>query len=232
MSYLVPTVVESSGRGERAYDVYSRLLKERIVMLGSPIDDTVANLITAQLLHLDAEDDTKEIQLYINSPGGDMNAMFGIYDAMQYVRAPVATICSGLAASAASVILAGGAPGMRSALPNARILIHQPHGGAQGQSVDIEIQAREMVFLRQRMYEILASHTGQPIERIERDTDRDYILSAEDAVTYGLIDSVMTTRKLPAVTPARADERPMIAPPPAVPVGHAASLPRKPVSAS
>jgi ATP-dependent Clp protease protease subunit len=225
MSYLVPTVVESSSRGERAYDVYSRLLKERIVMLGSPIDDAVANLITAQLLHLDAEDDTKEIQLYVNSPGGSMNAMFAIYDTMQYVRAPVATICSGLAASAASVILAGGSPGRRSALPNARILIHQPHGGAQGQSVDIEIQAREMVFLRQRMYEILAEHTGQPIERIERDTDRDYILSAEDAVTYGLIDGVVTTRKLPVSAP----ERPMLAPPPAVPVGNAAAVERPPV---
>lgn len=227
MSYLVPTVVESSSRGERAYDVYSRLLKERIVMLGSPIDDAVANLITAQLLHLDAEDDTKEIQLYVNSPGGSMNAMFAIYDTMQYVRSPVATICSGLAASAASVILAGGTAGLRSALPNARILIHQPHGGAQGQSVDIEIQAREMVFLRQRMYEILARHTGQPLERIERDTDRDYILGAEDAVAYGLIDGVVTTRKLPVLAP-----REIPAARPVVPHGPAPTAPEmRPVRA-
>ena len=197
MSYLVPTVIESNGRGERAFDVYSRLLSERIVMLGSAIDDGVANVITAQLLHLEAADDEKEINLYINSPGGSMNAMFAIYDTMQYIKAPVATFCSGLAASAAAVILAGGAPGRRNALPNARILIHQPHGGAQGQSVDIEIQAREMAFLRRRMHEILAAHTGQPIDKIERDTDRDYILGGEEAVVYGLIDHVLTSRKLP-----------------------------------
>jgi ATP-dependent Clp protease protease subunit len=203
MSYLVPTVIEQSSRGERAYDVYSRLLKERIVMLGSPIDDAVANLITAQLLHLDAEDTDKEIQLYVNSPGGSMNAMFAIYDTMQYVRSPVATICNGLAASAGAVIVAGGAAGRRSALPNARILIHQPHGGAQGQSADIEIQAKEMVFMRERMHEILSFHSGQPIERIERDTDRDYILSAEDAVSYGLIDQVIrTSGRLTAVASA------------------------------
>jgi ATP-dependent Clp protease protease subunit len=192
MSYLVPTVVEQTSRGERAYDVYSRLLKERIVMLGSQVDDTVANLITAQLLHLDAEGD-QEIQLYVNSPGGSTTAMFAIYDTMQYVRSPIATICNGMAASAAAVIVAGGAAGRRRALPNSRILIHQPHGGAQGQSVDIEIQAKEIAFHRRRMHEILALHTGQTIERIERDTDRDYILSADDAVTYGLIDQVITT---------------------------------------
>jgi len=197
VSYLVPTVIESTGRGERAFDVYSRLLAERIILLGSPIDDNVANVITAQLLHLEALDDDKEINLYINSPGGSMNAMFAIYDTMQYIKAPVATFCSGLAASAAAVILAGGAPGRRNALPNARILIHQPHGGAQGQSVDIEIQAREMAFLRRRMHEILAHHTGQTVERIEKDTDRDYILGGEDAVAYGLIDHVLTSRKLP-----------------------------------
>ena len=202
MSYLVPTVIEQSGRGERAFDVYSRLLAERIVLLGSPIDDGVANVITAQLLHLEAADDSKEINLYINSPGGSMNAMFAIYDAMQFIRAPVATYCSGLAASAAAVILAGGGAGRRYALPNARILIHQPHGGAQGQSVDIEIQAREMAFLRRRMHEILAHHTGQTIERIEKDTDRDYILGAEDAVEYGLVDHVVASRKLPAGTSA------------------------------
>jgi ATP-dependent Clp protease protease subunit len=201
VSYLVPTVIESNGRGERAFDVYSRLLAERIVLLGAPIDDGVANVITAQLLHLEAVDDEKEISLYINSPGGSMNAMFAIYDAMQYIKAPVATFCSGLAASAAAVILAGGAPGRRNALPNARHLIHQPHGGAQGQSVDIEIQAREMAFLRRRMHEILAHHTGQSIEKIERDTDRDYILGAEEAVAYGLIDHVLTSRKVPGLPP-------------------------------
>lgn len=206
MSYLVPTVIESNGRSERAFDVYSRLLAERIILLGSPIDDNVANVITAQLLHLEAVDDDEEINLYINSPGGSMNGMFAIYDAMQYIKAPVATFCSGLAASAAAVILAGGAPGRRNALPNARILIHQPHGGAQGQSVDIEIQAREMAFLRRRMHEILAHHTGQSVARIEKDTDRDYILGGEDAVAYGLIDHVLTPRKLPlpVVPPAPA----------------------------
>jgi ATP-dependent Clp protease protease subunit len=212
MSYLVPTVIESSGRGERAFDVYSRLLAERIVLLGSPIDDGVANVITAQLLHLEAADDEREISLYINSPGGSMNAMFAIYDAMQYIRAPVATYCSGLAASAAAVVLAGGAPGRRHALPNARILIHQPHGGAQGQSVDIEIQAREMAFLRRRMHEILAHHTGQSIERIEKDTDRDYILGGDEAVAYGLIDHVVASRKLPLASPMTPEVLP-----PAVP---------------
>jgi ATP-dependent Clp protease, protease subunit len=219
-SYLVPTVIESNGRGERTFDVYSRLLAERIVLLGSPIDDGVANVITAQLLHLDAADDEKEISLYINSPGGSMNAMFAIYDAMQFIRAPVATYCSGLAASAAAVILAGGTAGSRHALPNARILIHQPHGGAQGQSVDIEIQAREMAFLRRRMHEILAHHTGQTIERIEKDTDRDYILGAEDAVAYGLVDHVVASRKLPAgIGPSTS---PMLPPPP-VPVAQPAA---------
>lgn len=208
MSYLVPTVIESNGRGERAFDVYSRLLAERIVLLGSPIDDGVANVITAQLLHLEAADDSKEISLYINSPGGSMNAMFAIYDTMQFIRAPVATYCSGLAASAAAVVLAGGAAGRRHALPNARILIHQPHGGAQGQSVDIEIQAREMAFLRRRMHEILALHTGQSVERIEKDTDRDYILGGEEAVAYGLIDAVVQSRKL---------TEPSLLPPPAMP---------------
>ena len=212
MSYLVPTVIESNGRGERAFDVYSRLLAERIVLLGSPIDDGVANVITAQLLHLEAADDEREISLYINSPGGSMNAMFAIYDAMQYIKAPVATYCSGLAASAAAVVLAGGAPGRRHALPNARILIHQPHGGAQGQSVDIEIQAREMAFLRRRMHEILAFHTGQSVERIEKDTDRDYILGGEEAVAYGLIDAVVQSRK----HPVGAAARPTL-PPPAMP---------------
>jgi ATP-dependent Clp protease protease subunit len=220
MSYLVPTVIESNGRGERAFDVYSRLLAERIVLLGSPIDDGVANVITAQLLHLDAADDDKEISLYINSPGGSMNAMFAIYDAMQFIRAPVATYCSGLAASAAAVILAGGTAGRRHALPNARVLIHQPHGGAQGQSVDIEIQAREMAFLRRRMHEILAFHTGQTIERIEKDTDRDYILGADEAVAYGLVDHVVMSRKVPVgLEPATQT----MLPPPSVPAAQPAA---------
>lgn len=204
MSYLVPTVIESTGRGERAYDLYSRLLKDRIVILGSAIDDGVANLVMAQLLHLESEDDEKEIQLYINSPGGSMNAMFAIYDTMQHVKPPVSTFCGGLAASAAAVVLAGGAPGRRFALPNARVLIHQPHGGAQGQSVDIEIQAREIAFLRERMQEILALHTGQPIDRIARDTDRDYIMSAEEARVYGIVDEVVVSRKQVQKPAARA----------------------------
>ena len=225
MSYLVPTVIESNGRGERAFDVYSRLLAERIVLLGSPIDDGVANVITAQLLHLEAADDEREISLYINSPGGSMNAMFAIYDAMQYIKAPVATYCSGLAASAAAVVLAGGAPGRRHALPNARILIHQPHGGAQGQSVDIEIQAREMAFLRRRMHEILAFHTGQSVERIEKDTDRDYILGGEEAVAYGLIDAVVQSRKHPV-----GSATPPTLPPPAMPSMPAPGITPPPVT--
>jgi ATP-dependent Clp protease protease subunit len=187
-------VIEPSPRGERAYDIYSRLLKDRIVMLSSAIDDNVASLLTAQLLHLEAEDPAKDVCLYVNSPGGSVTSMFAIYDTMQYVRPDVATVCLGMAASAAAVILAGGAPGKRAALPNARVLIHQPHGGAQGQSVDIEIQAREMAYLRRRVDEVLAAHTGQPVERIARDTDRDYILGAVDAVTYGLVDEVFTRR--------------------------------------
>lgn len=194
MSYLVPTVIESSARGERAYDIYSRLLKDRIVMLGSPVDDNVASLLTAQLLHLEAEDPTKDICLYINSPGGSATAMFAIYDTMQFVGPDVATVCLGMAASAASVILAGGAHGKRSVLPNARVLIHQPHGQHQGQSTDLEIQAREMSFIRRRMDEVLAAHTGQPVDKIHVDTERDYILGAEEAVAYGLVDTVLTRR--------------------------------------
>ncbi len=194
MSYLVPTVIEPSPRGERAYDIYSRLLKDRIVMLSSAIDDNVASLLTAQLLHLEAEDPEKDVCLYVNSPGGSVTSMFAIYDTMQYIRPDVATVCLGMAASAAAVILAGGAPGKRAALPNARVLIHQPHGGAQGQSVDIEIQAREMAYLRRRVDEVLAAHTGQTVERIARDTDRDYILGAAEAVSYGLVDEVFTRR--------------------------------------
>ena len=198
MSYLVPTVIEQSSRGERAYDLYSRLLKDRIVVLGTEVNDTSANLLSAQLLHLAAEDPDKDISMYINSPGGSVNAMFAVYDTMQLVTPDVGTVCMGLAASAASVILAGGAPGKRFILPNARVLIHQPHGGAQGQSVDIENQAREIGFLRHRMEEILAQHTGQSVERIAKDTDRDYILGADEAVAYGMVDEVLRAR--PRVT--------------------------------
>ena len=193
-SYLVPTVIETSNRGERAYDIYSRLLKDRIVILGTQVDDSQAGLLMAQLLHLESEDPDKDIWLYINSPGGSMTSMFAIYDTMQYVTPDVGTVCTGMAASAASVILAGGAPGKRFILPNARVLIHQPHGGAQGQSADIEIQAKEIVFLRQRMEQILAHHTRRPLEQVARDTDRDFIMSAEEAVAYGMVDDVLTSR--------------------------------------
>ncbi|MGH9054989.1 MAG: ATP-dependent Clp protease proteolytic subunit [Acidimicrobiales bacterium] len=195
MSYLVPTVIEQSPRGERAYDIYSRLLKDRIVVLGTEINDASANLLTAQLLHLEAEDPDKEICLYINSPGGSVTATLGIYDTMQIIAPEVATVCMGMAASGAAVLLAGGAPRKRMVLPNARVLVHQPHGGAQGQSVDIENQAREIAFLRRRVEEILAHHTGQPVERIAKDTDRDFILGAREAVAYGLADEVLSPRR-------------------------------------
>lgn len=191
---LVPTVIETSNRGERAYDIYSRLLKDRIVMLGSPVDDSVAGLLMAQLLHLESEDPDKDIWLYINSPGGSMTSMFAIYDTMQHVAPDVATVCTGMAASAASVILAGGAAGKRFVLPNARVLIHQPHGGAQGQSADIEIQAKEIVFLRERTEQILSHHTGRTVDQIHRDSDRDFIMSADEAVAYGMVDELLATR--------------------------------------
>jgi ATP-dependent Clp protease, protease subunit len=193
---LIPTVVEPSERGERAFDIYSRLLKERIVFLGSPIDDTVANVLMAQFLHLEAEDPDRDISLYINSPGGDATALFAFYDTMRYVKPDVATYCVGQAASAAAVILAAGAPGKRFALPNARVLIHQPHGGMQGQSADLEIHAREILYQRRRVEEILAEHTGQPIERISADTDRDFIMRAEEAREYGMVDEVISNRML------------------------------------
>jgi len=199
MTLLVPTVLEQSPRGERAFDIYSRLLKERIIFFTGALDENVANLLIAQLLHLEAEDPGKDIRLYINSPGGDMVALFAVYDTMQVVRADVSTVCIGQAASAAAVILAGGAPGKRFSLPNARVLIHQPHGGAQGQSADIEIQAREMVLLRERMVEALAHHTGQTEERIRTDIDRDYIVRGTDAIDYGLIDHVLEKPELRAV---------------------------------
>ena len=197
---LIPTVIETSTRGERAYDIYSRLLRERIIFLGSAIDDQVANLIVAQLLFLESEDADKAINIYINSPGGDMIGLFAIADTMRFLHAPVATTCVGQAASAAAVILAAGTPGMRAALPNARVLIHQPHGGAQGQSVDLEIQVRETVAMRELMVDMLASSTGQTRERIIADIDRDYIVRGEDAVAYGLIDDVITQRQLRPVS--------------------------------
>ena len=193
---LVPTVVEQSARGERAFDLYSRLLKERVVFLTGEIDDTVANLIVAQLLHLESEEPSKDINLYINSPGGEVNALFAIYDTMQFIGADIATTCVGQAASSAAVLLAAGAPGKRNTLPHARVLIHQPWGGVQGQSVDIEIQAREVMAQRRQMVEALARHSGQTAERIERDIDRDFILRGEDAVAYGLVDHVIESRRL------------------------------------
>ena len=188
---LIPTVIEQSPRGERAFDIWSRLLKERLVFFGTELNADVANLIIAQLLHLEAEDPGKDIRLYINSPGGDMTALFAIYDTMQVLRCDVATYCIGQAASAAAVILAGGAKGKRFALPNARVLIHQPHGGAQGQSTDLELAVKEMVLLRDRMTRALAEDTGQTVEQITQDIDRDYILRGEDAVAYGLIDHIL-----------------------------------------
>ena len=194
MSNLVPVVVEQTSRGERSFDLYSRLLAGRIVFLCTQVDDTSANLIMAQLLHLESEDPDKDISLYINSPGGSVTALLGIYDTMQYIQAEVSTICLGWAASAAAVILAAGATGKRYALPHSTVLLHQPHGGAQGQSADIEIQAREILRLRTLCNQILARHTGQPVERIARDTDRDFILDARQALEYGLVDEILAAR--------------------------------------
>ena len=189
--YLVPTVLEKSQFGERAYDIYSRLLKDRIIFLGGPIDDNVANLIMAQLLFLDSEDNKKDISIYINSPGGSVTAGMAIYDTMQYVGADVSTICIGQAASAAAVLLAAGKKGKRFALPNARVMIHQVMGGAEGQATDIEIQTREIMRIKKAINEVMARHTGKSLETIEKDTDRDYYLSAQEAKKYGLIDEVI-----------------------------------------
>ena len=194
INQYIPIVIEQTGRGERAYDIYSRLLKDRIIMLGTPIDDHVANLIVAQLLFLEAEDPEKDIYLYINSPGGVVTAGLAIYDTMQYIKPDVVTICLGQAASMGAVLLAAGAPGKRFALPHARIMIHQPLGGFQGQAADIEIHAKEILRLKKILNEILSKHTGQPIEKIEKDTDRDFFMSAEEAKEYGLIDKVLTKR--------------------------------------
>jgi len=202
-NYLVPTVIESTSRGERAFDIYSRLLKDRIIFLGTPIDDTVANLIMAQLLHLESEDPEKDIALYINSPGGSVTSLFAIYDTMQYISADVSTVCMGMAASAAAVILAGGAPGKRFALPHARVMMHQPHGGAQGQTSDIEIQAKLYVQMREQLNQILSDHTGQELEKITNDTDRDYWMLADEAKEYGVVDEVYSRRELAAVQAAR-----------------------------
>jgi len=194
-SYLVPIVIEQTNRGERSFDIYSRLLKERIVFLGTPIDDQVANLVMAQLLHLESEEPDKDINLYINSPGGDITSLFAVYDTMKFIGCDVSTICMGQAASAAAVLLAAGARGKRFALPHSRVLIHQPHGGAQGQAVDIEIQAKEILRYRQLLDQILAEHTGQPLEKISHDTDRDFIMTSEQAKEYGIIDEVIASRK-------------------------------------
>src|SRR2546421_12624382 len=197
--YLVPTVIESSNRGERAYDLYSRLLRERIIILGTPIDDAVANLVCAQLLFLEYEDPDKDINLYINSPGGDITALFAIYDTMKFVKPAKSTFCYGQAASAAAVLLAAGTKGKRFALPHSRILIHQPYGGAAGQAADIEIQAKEITRMRELLEKVLAHHTGQSVERLSKDTDRDFIMSADEAREYGIIDEVIVTRELAQV---------------------------------
>jgi ATP-dependent Clp protease, protease subunit len=198
-NYLVPTVIEQTNRGERAFDLYSRLLKERIIFLGTPIDDTIANLVSAQLLHLESENPDQDVSIYINSPGGEITGLFAIYDTMQFIKPDVSTICLGQAASAAAVILASGTPGKRYILPHSRVLIHQPHGGAQGQAVDIEIQAKEIVRMREALDEILAHHTGQEVAKVAKDTDRDFILGAAEAKEYGIVDEVITNRELAAV---------------------------------
>ena len=200
--HLVPTVIEESPRGERSFDLWSRLLSERIIFLGTPVDDAVANLVSAQLLHLESENPDADVSIYINSPGGDIAALFAIYDTMEYVKCDVSTICVGQAASAAAVLLAAGATGKRLALPHSRIVIHQPHGGAAGQAADVEIQAKEVLRMRRLLDEILAHHTGQPVERVRRDTDRDFIMSADEAKEYGVVDEVLSSRQLETVAPA------------------------------
>jgi ATP-dependent Clp protease protease subunit len=194
MNYLVPMVVEQTNRGERAYDIYSRLLKERIIFITGPIEDGVATLVVAQLLFLEAENPKKEVSMYINSPGGVVTSGMAIYDTMQFVKPDVSTLCMGLAASMGAFLLAAGAKGKRVALPNARVMIHQPLGGARGQASDIEIQAREILYLKERLNQLLSHHTGQPVERIARDTDRDNFMSGDDAQAYGLVDQVLHKR--------------------------------------
>ena len=194
MSYLVPMVIETTGKGERAYDIYSRLLKDRIVFIGTPIDDVIANLIIAQILFLNMEEPGKDINVYINSPGGSVTAGLAIYDTMRFVKCDVATYCLGQAASMGSLLLAAGTKGKRYCLPNARVMIHQPWGGTQGTASDIHIQAKEILKLKEQLNQILVHHTGQTLERIEKDTDRDYFMSAEEAKNYGIVDQVITTR--------------------------------------
>ena len=198
-NYIVPTVIEQTNRGERAFDIYSRLLKDRIVFLGTPIDDTVANLVMAQLLHLESEDADKDINLYINSPGGEITGLFAIYDTMQFIKPEIATYCMGQAASAAAVLLAAGTKGKRHSLPHARILLHQPYSGAGGQASDIEIQAKEIMRMRELLEHVLAHHTGQTMEKIRKDTDRDFIMNADEAKDYGIVDEVILTRELAQV---------------------------------
>lgn len=193
-SYMVPTVVEQTNRGERGYDLYSKLLKENIIFLGTPIDDTVANLVCAQLLHLESENPDRDINLYINSPGGDINALFAIYDTMSYIKPEIATICFGQAASAAAVLLAAGTPGKRLALPHARVLIHQPYAGAQGQVSDLQIASAEIQRLKRALEELMAHHTGQSVDKISSDQDRDFVMTAAEAKEYGIIDEVIDTR--------------------------------------
>ena len=203
---VIPYVTEITPRGERTSDIYSRLLKERIVFLGTPIDDMVANLIMAQLLHLESEEPDKDISIYINSPGGDITGLFAIYDTMQFIKPDIQTICIGQAASAAAVILAAGTKGKRFILPHSRVLIHQPHGGAQGQAVDIQIQAKEIMRMRETLDEILAYHSGQTPEKVAADTDRDFIMGATEAKEYGIVDEVITNRELAALSvPAGVD---------------------------
>ena len=203
-NYYVPNVVENTPRGERGMDLFSRLLREHIIILGTPIDDTVANLVCAQLLFLQYENAERDINLYINSPGGDITALFAIYDTMQLVKNPIATWCYGQAASAAAVLLSAGAPGKRFALPHSRILLHQPYGGVGGQATDIEIQAREILRMREMLEQILADHTQQPLDRIHKDTDRDFIMGAEEAREYGIIDEIVSGTAVPALTRAGA----------------------------
>jgi ATP-dependent Clp protease protease subunit len=198
-AFYIPYVTEQTARGPETRTVFDRLLKDRIIFLGTPIDDVVANIVIAQLLHLESEDPDKDISIYINSPGGEITGLFAIYDTMQFVKCEVSTICLGQAASAAAVILASGTPGKRFVLPHSRVLIHQPHGGASGQAVDIEIQAKEIVRMREALDGILAHHTGQEVEKVARDTDRDFIMSATEAKDYGIVDEVITNRELASV---------------------------------
>jgi len=196
---IVPMVVEQTGRGERAYDIFSRLLKERIIFIGMPIDDEVSNLIIAQMLFLQAEDSEKDINIYINTPGGVVSAGLAIYDTMQYLKSPITTICIGQAASFGAILLAAGAKGKRYALPNARIMIHQPLGGAQGAATDIEIQTKEIMRMKRLLNEVLSKHTGQPLAKIEKDTDRDFYMSAQEALEYGIVDEVIESQKVKGV---------------------------------